>query len=147
MKHRCDSLTHEILVTPPHQHLPPPKPLSLSQQRAKVIEELVTTETDYHAQMHITCEKLIPAMEEVYTLPVFPESNVVPAVAISTNVVQTCNYSTVMLENEMKLISIKNGTFWSIDQVLKLLLSCFSSADESLQTQCSVLLLWRSNFI
>ena len=97
--------------------------------------------------MHITCEKLIPAMEEVYTLPVFPESNVVPAVAISINVVQTCDYSTVMLENEMKLISIKNGTFWSIDQVLKLLLSCFSSADESLQTQCSVLLLWRSNFI
>ncbi|CAI8019793.1 Dynamin-binding protein [Geodia barretti] len=51
--------------SPPHQHLPPPKPLSLSQQRAKVIEELVTTETDYHAQMHITCEKLIPAMEEI----------------------------------------------------------------------------------
>ena len=33
------------------------------------MEELVTTETDYHRQMLVCCEKLIPAMEEVLHTP------------------------------------------------------------------------------
>lgn len=37
----------------------------MKQQRAKVIEELVTTETDYHSQMQVCCDKLIPAIQQV----------------------------------------------------------------------------------
>lgn len=51
----------------------------MKQQRAKVIEELITTESDYYNQMLVSCEKLIPAMDEVITpypilLPCSPQS-------------------------------------------------------------------------
>ena len=71
--------------------------------------------------------------------------NVVPAGAISTNVVQMCNCSTFAEKMKWKLISIKNRMLWSLDQVFKLLYPCFSSTGESLQTQRSVLRLWKSN--
>lgn len=51
--------------SPPRQQLPPPKPPSMKQLRTKVIEELLTTEADYHSQMHVCCEKLIPAILQV----------------------------------------------------------------------------------
>ena len=45
---------------------PPPPNSSLRQQRSKVIDELLSTEKDFHHQMELCCTKVIPALKEVY---------------------------------------------------------------------------------
>ena len=45
---------------------PPPPNSSIRQQRSKVIDELLSTEKDFHHQMELCCTKVIPALKEVY---------------------------------------------------------------------------------
>ena len=51
--------------SPSQQNLPTPKPVSMEEQRSKVINELIMTEKDYHNQMRVCSEKLVPAIQEV----------------------------------------------------------------------------------
>ena len=50
--------------TLPPRPAPPPK-MTKAQQRAKVIDELIITERDFHHQMEICSSKILPALREV----------------------------------------------------------------------------------